>query len=55
MGGWNSQSDDDELEGNNALDIHLDFPIMAHLQASEVRVGFTPKEWDWVVHRANWF
>jgi hypothetical protein len=31
MGGGNSQSDDDEPEGNSALDIHLDFFVMAHL------------------------
>ncbi len=35
MSGGNSQSDGDEPKGNNALDIHLDLPIMAYLQ--EVR------------------
>jgi hypothetical protein len=27
----NSHNDDDELEGNGALDIHLDLPVMAYL------------------------
>jgi hypothetical protein len=31
MGGGNSQNEDDELEGNNALDIHLDLPVMAYI------------------------
>ncbi len=34
----NSNSDDDELEGNGTLDIHLDLPIMAYLQVGEVLV-----------------
>jgi len=29
--GGNSQSDDDELEGNSALNIHLYLPVMAYL------------------------
>jgi hypothetical protein len=29
--GGNSHNDDDEPENNNALDIHLDLPIMAYL------------------------
>ncbi len=43
-GSGNSHSDDDELEGNGALDIHLDLPIMAYLSAGEVLVELTPKE-----------
>ncbi len=39
IGGGNSQIDDDALEGNIVLDIHLDLPIMANLQ----QVGFW---WD---------
>ncbi len=31
MGGGNSHNDDGEVEGNGALDIHLDLPIMAYL------------------------
>jgi hypothetical protein len=31
MDGGNSQNDNDELEGNNALDIHLDLHVMAYL------------------------
>jgi hypothetical protein len=31
MGGGNSYSDDDELEGNSALEIHLDLLVMAYL------------------------
>jgi hypothetical protein len=30
-GGGNSQSDDDELQGNSALNIHLDLLILAYL------------------------
>ncbi len=55
MGGGNSQSNDDEPEGNNALDIHLYLLVMAYLQAIEVPIGLTSKEHDWVVHKAKWF
>ncbi len=44
-GGGNFQSDNDEPKGNNALDIHLNLPVMAYLQVGEVLVGLTPKEW----------
>jgi len=37
------------------LDIHLDLPIMAYLQAGKVPMGLTPKESDGVVHKAKWF
>ncbi len=50
-GGGNSQSDDDELKGNRALNIHLDLPIMAYLHVGEILVGLTPKEQDQVVHK----
>jgi hypothetical protein len=53
--GGNSHSDDDELEGISALDIHLNLLVMAYLHASEVLVGLTPKEQDRVIHRAKWF
>jgi len=52
-GNGNSHSDDDEPKGNGALDIHLDLHVMAYLQACEVLVGLTPKEQDWVVHKAK--
>jgi hypothetical protein len=43
MGSGNPHSVD-ELEGNGALDIHLNLLIMAYLHACEVPVGLTPKE-----------
>ncbi len=43
-GGGNSQSDNDKLKGNSALDIHLYLPVMAYLQVGEVLMGLTPKE-----------
>jgi hypothetical protein len=55
MGGGNSYSNDDEPEGNSALNIHLYLHVMAYLLASEVLVGSTPKERDWVVHKVKWF
>ncbi len=39
----NSNSDDDEQENNGALNIHLDLPIMAYLQANEVLVDWHPR------------
>ncbi len=53
MGSENFHSDDDELKGNGALDIHIDLHVMAYLHAREVLVGLTPKERDWVVHMVN--
>ncbi len=38
-----------ELEGNGALDIYDDAPIIAYLQAREVLIGLTPKEKDFVL------
>jgi hypothetical protein len=55
MDGGNSHNDNDELEGNSALDIHLDLHVMAYLQIGEVSMGLTPKEWHQVVHRAKKF
>jgi hypothetical protein len=55
MSSGNSHNNDDELEGNDALNIHLDLFIMAYLQASEVLVGLTPKEQDRVIHRVKQF
>jgi hypothetical protein len=46
---------DMESEGNGALDIYDDGPIIPYLQASEVLIGLTPKEKDYVVHKAKWF
>jgi hypothetical protein len=54
-GGGNSHSDDDEPKGIGSLGIHLNLLVMAYLQASEVLVGLTPKEQDWVIHRAKRF
>jgi hypothetical protein len=42
-----------ELEGNSALDIYDNAPIIAYLHAGEVPIGLTPKERDCVVHRAK--
>ncbi len=44
---------DMELEGNSALDIYDDTPIIAYLQVGEVPIGLTPKERDHVVHRTK--
>ncbi len=44
-----------ELEGNGALDIYDDALVMAYLQACEIPIGLTPKERDYVVHRAKRF
>jgi hypothetical protein len=51
MGSGNSLNNNDELEGNGALNIHIDLLVMAYLQVGEVLMGLTPKEWDWVVHK----
>jgi hypothetical protein len=53
MGGGNSHNDNDELEGNSALEIHPELLDMAYLQGGEVLVGVTPKERNRVVHRAK--
>jgi hypothetical protein len=44
-----------ESEGNGALNIYDDAPIIAYLQASEVLIGLTPKEKGHAVHRAKQF
>jgi len=45
MDNGDSHDDQDiELEGNGALDIHEDAPIIAYLQVGEILVGLTPKE-----------
>jgi hypothetical protein len=46
---------DMELKGNGALDIYDDAPVITYLQANEVSIGLTPKENDYVVHRAKRF
>jgi len=37
---------DIELEGNGVLYIHEDAHVITYLQASEVSIGWTPKECD---------
>ncbi len=45
MDNGDSHDDQDiELEGNSALDIHEDSPIIAYLQTNKVLIGLTPKE-----------
>jgi hypothetical protein len=44
---------DMELEGNGALDIYDDAPIIAYLQVGEKSIGLTPKGRDHVVKRAK--
>ncbi len=44
-----------ELEGNGALDIYDDVPIITYLQACEIPIGLTPKERERVVHKAKRF
>jgi len=46
---------DIEQKGDGALDIHANAPIIAYLQASEVSIGFTPKERDQIVHKTKRF
>ncbi len=55
MGGGDSHDVDIEPEGDGALHIHVDAPIIAYLRAYEISVGWTPKEWNWAVHKAKWF
>jgi hypothetical protein len=35
-----------ELKGNGVRNICDDAPIITYLQASEILIGLTPKEWD---------
>jgi hypothetical protein len=44
MGGGDSHDVDIEPEGDGALHIHVDAPIIAYLRAYEISVGWTPKE-----------
>jgi hypothetical protein len=44
-----------EQEGNGALNIYDDAPIIAYLQASEISTRLAPKEQDHVVNRAKQF
>jgi hypothetical protein len=44
-----------EQEGNGALNIYDDAPIIAFLQASEIMIGLTPKKRDHVVHKVKLF
>jgi hypothetical protein len=46
---------DMESKGNGALDIYDDAHVITYLQASEILIGLTPKEKDYVVHRAKRF
>jgi hypothetical protein len=46
---------DMESEGNGALNIYDDAPIITYLQASEVSIKLTPNEKGHVVHRAKQF
>jgi hypothetical protein len=43
---------DMELEGNGALHIYDEARVIAYLQVGEVPIGLTPKERDYVVHKA---
>jgi len=47
--GVNSKS-----KGGGALDIHDD-DIISYLQLVEILIRLAPKEWDCVVHGAQWF
>jgi len=51
----NSHIDNDEPEGNGALDIHLYLPVLAYLHACKISMGLTFKEWDQIIHRTKWF
>ncbi len=44
---------DMELEGNGALDIYDDAPIIAYLQTCEILIGLSLKERDRVVIGPN--
>jgi hypothetical protein len=46
---------DMESKGNGALDIYDYALVIAYLQTCEVLNGLTPKETDYVVHKAKWF
>jgi hypothetical protein len=49
------QDVDMELEGNGALNIYDDALAIAYLQVGEVLIRLTPKERDYVMHRAKRF
>jgi hypothetical protein len=42
-----------ELKGNDDLEIYDDAHVIAYLQVGEVPIGLTPKDMDYVVHRAK--
>jgi hypothetical protein len=44
-----------ESEGNGALNIYDDAPIVVYLQACEIPIWLSPKKRDCVVHKAKWF
>ncbi len=44
-----------ELKGNDDLEIYDDAHVIAYLQVGEVPIGLTPKDMDYVVHRAKQF
>ncbi len=50
-----SQEEDIEPKGNGVLDTHDDLFVIVYLQTSGVLVGLTPKELNWVMHRAKRF
>jgi hypothetical protein len=43
------------VTSNGALDIHDDSHVIANLQVSDILIKLTPREWDWVVHKAKQF
>ncbi len=53
MDDGNPHDVDMELEGNGALNIYDDAPVIAYLQTGEISIGLTPKERDRVVHKAK--
>jgi len=55
MGAGDSHDADIELDDDGALDIYEDTHIITYMKIGEVLVGLTPKEHDWVVHKAKRF
>jgi hypothetical protein len=50
-----SQEKDIKPKGNGVLDIHDDLFVIAYLQTNGISVGLTPKELNWVMHKAKRF
>jgi hypothetical protein len=42
-----------DLKNDGALDIKENAYVIAYLQINEVLIGLTPKEHDWVMHKAK--